>query len=112
MQGILLQREDIGYNIFWEQQKNEQAFDTYIKNLSDKDLFIGTLNILAGDGAFKICYAEMLSRIGTENIFDKINTISKQRGNGNDQIKDTLTISCITTLLSRRKITDLQRWVE
>lgn len=106
---VLKQWERVGKSIFYEKLYNENDFQVFIKKLDNRDLFIGTLNIHEGVGAFNECYAELISRIGTENIFDRIDSISEEWGPGNDQIKESLTISCITTLLIRNKIPDLEK---
>jgi len=87
----------------------EKEFKDHIKNLSDKELLIGTLNIPEGVGAFGYLYKELTSRIGSGNIFDRIDTIVAQRGAKDDNIKNSLTISCLTTLLTRNKVDDLEK---
>jgi hypothetical protein len=95
-------------------EDNLTEFSNHIKGLSDKDLLIRALNMPEGTGAFNDLYKRLTKRMGEkkiDNIFNMIDTIAEEWGEGNDQIKDSLTISCITTLLTRDKVNDLEKWV-
>ncbi|MDR0860421.1 MAG: hypothetical protein LBO09_05645 [Candidatus Peribacteria bacterium] len=106
---VVNQRRNRGLNLFWMKEENPKKFMETIKQLSDKDIFMVALNMNEGISAFNACYEELLSRIGSGNIFDHIDSIVASREGKNDNIREALLTSAMTTSLMRNKMNDLDK---
>lgn len=99
-------------NLFYSKENDTKWFPNYLKSLSDKDLFVAALNLKEWVWAFGQAYNEILTRLWNSNIFDYIDKISSKRWPKNDQIRDSLMISCVSTLLTRSKTWDFKKYFE
>lgn len=95
-------------NLFREKESDKNGFEQQVNTMTLPQLIYWTFNIEEGSWAFTYCYWKLKDRLWNQGLFDYIDSLGKRW----DQISDVLKYSSLKMLFSRKKVEDLNKWIE